>query len=728
MPRYIAALLLSAVITFPSSRASCQFPSFEGPISGSSNVQSLGTVQWSYHFDRNALKNAERSGREIVALTESGNLARFDAETLSVTGHQVIPGRGTAIARGKTGTLLIGAEDGQIYQLVPATLELTPVTKAGGRILWLALSSVAGRPESIVAVVDSRADVMPWPGEGFKAYERRSARIQRRVLNPLKVLIVSEGTTRYIPFEQVSFATPSAFMLDDSDRLWMGTDKGEWGGEYSYMELRTGKVTKFDTDSGVLGFMKSRDGQVLAYGGMSHMGMQSGFVADVSKSPAVYLREFTNWPKTELPEAAKRVLEQARANRPQAAEGSPRGPIDLVVEQDGASGFWVLSEHEVYRCDRDFAKWEKVADLGGRWSGGRNYSVGNTPTIRRVLVSGNETPEVIAVSGRDGLARLSNGNVKHVQVQGQIESSIIEVWSTSIGVVYLNDDDLHTGWRLDKGRWQRLRFLPDSSPSDEYSVWNFAQPIMDDHGIVAYFGAAVTPGERGFLKVGNEVKPTVLQTWKDSSSYYGSSILGTSDGVMLEVSESGLRRWNGKQWESAGTWASSGSEKDRRRLLNGRSYIRLTSGKASEVFLDAELGDLLRLTKSEKGFDLRRLTTSKGAAPGGIFDATNDRAGVVLLATSSGLVRFNPDSGERQVIPPPNATEEFKTLVRDGAGRIWAAGDLLYVSADEGKHWSLVPLPMLGPTYIKRVREVGNGSMVVALHDRGVVFLDVIQH
>jgi hypothetical protein len=726
MPRYIAALLIIAAATLSDSGVSGQqstasAPRFEGPISGSANIKDIGTVRWSYHFDHNALKDAERIGRNLVALTESGNLVRFDAKTLSVTGHQIIPGRGIAIAQGEGSKLLIGAEDGQIYEVVPTTLALTPVIKASGRVVWLAAGGVAGRTHSIVSVVDARADVLPWPGEPFEAYETRSKRIEGQVIRPLKVLIFDGGTSKYIPFQQGSFATPTAFMLDDSYRLWMGTDKGEWGGQYSYMELGTGRLRTFETSSGVLGFLKLRDGRVLAYGGMSHLGMQSGFIADVSKNPPVYLREFTNRPKTELPEAAKRVLEHAKAKPPEPSAGSPQGPVDLVIEDNGTAGFWVLSEHDVYRCDRDFGKWEKTAELGGRWSGGRNYSVGNTPTIQRVLLTDSARPELLAVSGRDGLARFSSGKVQHVQVQGQIESSIIEVWPTSVGVVFLNDNDSHTGWRLHDIGWQRVRFFPEEKPDNPDADWDFADPILDDHGIVAYFGTNITPGERGFLRVGDQLKPNVLETWKDDSSFNGSSILATSDNTLLDVSEGELRRWNGREWEAAGSY--TGSDTDRRRLLKGRSYIGLINIRASEVFLDVELGDLLRLTKSERGFDLRPLTTSKGPAPAGIFDATADREGYLLLATASGLVRFNPVGGEREIIPAPNTTEEFKTIVRDSAGRIWTAGDLLYVSPDEGKHWSIVGLPMLSPTYIKRVRNVSPVVMAIALHDRGVVFL-----
>ena len=47
------------------------------------------------------------------------------------------------------------------------------------------------------------------------------------------------------------------------------------------------------------------------------------------------------------------------------------------------------------------------------------------------------------------------------------------------------------------------------------------------------------------------------------------------------------------------------------------------------------------------------------------------------------------------------------------------------VSTDEGKHWNNVELPMLSDTYSKRVRPNPKApGLIVALHDRGVVFLD----
>src|SRR5208282_4910595 len=175
MPRNSATLLIVAAVAISGAWATGQQSAagvarIEGPVTGSAHTERLGTVQWSYHFDHNALKDAELVGRDLVALTESGNLVRFNADTLAITAHQVV----------------------------------------AGRVVWLGSGKTLGKTHSIVAVIDARADVMPWPGEPFKEYETRSMRIEQQAVNPLRVLVFARGASKYVPFKQGSFATPNA--------------------------------------------------------------------------------------------------------------------------------------------------------------------------------------------------------------------------------------------------------------------------------------------------------------------------------------------------------------------------------------------------------------------------------------------------------------------------------------------------------------------------------------
>jgi ligand-binding sensor domain-containing protein len=111
--------------------------------------------------------------------------------------------------------------------------------------------------------------------------------------------------------------------------------------------------------------------------------------------------------------------------------------------------------------------------------------------------------------------------------------------------------------------------------------------------------------------------------------------------------------------------------------------------------------------------------------PTGVFDAVVDGDGWVLLATAHGLFRLRLEDGQSKPIASPSLGEEIKSVCRDEQGRLWVAGKRLYISTDEGKRWNNVELPMLSDTYSKRVRPNPMvPGLIVALHDRGVVFLD----
>lgn len=720
MARYIVFCLTVLALTISAGFAFAQQNILDasgvaGPITGSVPIERLGTIRWSYHFDHNALIDAEIVGRNLVALTDSGNIVRFDVETLSITGHKIVPGRGIAIARGTAGKLLIGTENGKIFSLAPSTLALTRIVTTTGHVVWLSKGKVLGKPNSIVAIIDGYSRAFALPGESFEAYAKRSDKVERQNKDVLGVLIIAEGKLRYMPFKRGRFGTPNVFMLDN-DRLWMGKDQGEWGGRYSYMELDSGKVQNVDTGSGILGFLKTRDGRVLAYGGTSHMGAEFGFVQDIGKAPAATLLKFEHMPERRPPKSQTQT-------KPTEDQDAPRSPIDFVFQNRADGKFLVLSAHDIFEYDRNFTKSKKIADFGGRGSGLRSYSVGYSPSVRKVLITDFGKPELIAISARDGLARFSNGKIKQSNVQGQIESSVVDIWPTSIGNIFFNDDYLHDGWRLDDDGWHRIRFYPDKPPSDTDEYWYEAMPILDDHGLIAYFEASSSPGEKGILKFDGQ-ETTVLSTWTGPSLFF--SVLGTSDGTILEMLSNGLGGWNGKGWEYAGTYSEP--ESGRYGLVKARRYVPLLEREGMTVFLDDQYGDLFRLTKSDGRYDFRPLTApTKDPTPSSIFDAVADGDSHLLAASISGLFRFNPENGERERIPAPNSTEQFKTIIRDSSGRIWTAGDLLYVSVDDGKHWSVVRMPMLGQTFFKRMREISSGTIALTLYDCGVVFISGMQ-
>lgn len=685
-----------------------------------------------YYFNHNALKDCVRIGQSLIALTESGNLIRFDSETLGMDGQAIIPGRGTAMAP-DSDRALIGTQDGKIYGVDPASLNLKVVTTVQGRVVWLSGDGSGDTQNNrIVAVVDNYPEVLPSPGEPFKDYDARSARLERVVTRPYFVAVYANWKMRTLPFQLgKNFAIPNSYSLDDSNRLWMGTDKGEWGGECSYMDLRTGKVHAVAGDvSGVLGFLQSHDGRVFAYGGTSHLGMHSGYIAQVKDEHLENVSQFesNDW-KHPVPEKEQLIV-QLKTPRAQtqvtSPDDKPQAPVDLMVEDFSKGGFWVVSAHTLYRTDSRFSEWSKIVDLGGRWYGGRRYSVGNTPTVERLIADKSKPDNLLVVMGRDGLERVSNATVEHLPFAGELESSVVEIWKSSIGTVLLADDSDHTAWRAADDGWQQMRWFPNRRPSDEGADWYEAEPFGDDgDGIVAFSSDNISPGERDIVKLRTQGTAETTESWRDSSSRWDSSFLRALDGHLLRISGSKLEIRQPSGWRETGESKLSDSD-ERKRVLIGRRYISLGAPDQSEIFLDVELGELDKLTRTSDGqYVFAPLSYKVRRAPTGVFDAVADGDGWVLLATTQGLLRLRLQNGQRKPIASPSPGEDIKSICRDEQGRLWVAGKRLYISTDEGRRWNNVELPMLSDTYTKRVRPKATApGLIVALHDRGVLFLD----
>jgi hypothetical protein len=732
--KVITVISLLSGVAWPEASTDQQpAPRTAPTIQGSVDIRDGRQARFRYYFNHNALKDCVRVGSSLIALTESGNLVRFDAETLAMEEQAIIPGRGTAIAP-DSDRVLIGTENGKIYDVDSASLSLKVVATVQGRVAWLSGDGSGGtQNRRIVAVVDNYPEVLPWPGESFKDYDARSARLERIETRPYFIAVYANGKVQTLPFQLgKNFAIPNSYLLDGSNRLWMGTDKGEWGGECSYMDLRTGKVHAVAGDvSGVLGFLRSTDGRLFAYGGTSHLGMHAGYIAEIKDEHLENTSQFesNDW-KQPVPEKAQQIISQLK-KAPEAQgqiaspDSRPQGPIDLMIEDSDKGGFWVVSAHTLYRTDSRFSEWRKIVDLGGRWYGGRRYSMGNTPTVNRLIADKSKPDSLLSVMGRDGLERVSNARVEHLPFVGELESSVIEIWKTSIGTVFLADDSGHTAWRVGDDGWQEMRFFPNRRPSDDGADWYEAEPFGDDgDGIVAFSSDNISPGERDIVKLRTLGTTETTESWKNSSSRWDSFFLRTSDGHVLRISGSKLEIRQPSGWIEAGTSKMPDSD-ERKRELIGRRYVSLAADQ-SEIFSDVELGELDKLTRnSDETYSFAPLSYKQRAAPTGVFDAVADSDGWVLLATAHGLLRLRLEDGHRKPIASPSLGEEIKSICRDGQGRLWAAGRRLYVSSDEGKRWNNVELPMVSDTYTKRVRPNPMApGLIVALHDRGVVFLD----
>jgi len=158
--------------------------------------------------------------------------------------------------------------------------------------------------------------------------------------------------------------------------------------------------------------------------------------------------------------------------------------------------------------------------------------------------------------------------------------------------------------------------------------------------------------------------------------------------------------------------------------------VLLGTANGSDIFLETNYGDLYQLAKTgtgSDGYSLSRARFNGQSTPDAVFDAVPELSNRVILTTAHGILELNLDTGHSSSIPSPHRGEVFTSVCRDGQNRLWAVGDSLYLSSDEGLHWTEAKLPMLMHTSPKRIRVNPEtpSQMILMLEERGLATIDI---
>jgi len=689
------------------------------PQTGQVRLEGGRLVEYATHYNRNAIRASARLGNGLVIATQSGVLQRFDSLSAGPTRERAGVRGLASLATGEGESIFAGFDDGRVCRLDPETLELTEVAKLPSGVVWVGWSKAerAGKAGGLVAAT-SRYETIQVDG---KDQERRISAIH------------DLASGKSFPLEH----QPSAFLVDRAGHLWVGADRGEWGGWVVRIDLPKGKVETLPPPpssepdhkafwEAVLGFIELADGEIWAFGGTGHMGIASTAVTRVDgPSPRVVCA-------IESP--------QDVWGAPEPDPNLPEMPLTHILEE--GDNLLVFSYDDVFRVDKAFKSWRKVATLDLDYQWGRRDAVGVYPAVNAVLPPTRKGEPYVVTTKVNGVYLFDGAKVTSLAAPGQLGATgVTEVWNTSEGLLLLSDDGRGIAWKLGEKGWEMIRLSPpyeidpdgEAAPLEKVAkAWAETKVLVrPDGAILTVSGTGEDMGTRTTARrVGG--KSEVLDR-RTSDLETGACFLAP-DGSLWSARHY-LRQFENGRWSMVS------------RIPQPHVYNPLktaSTGGPPWLFLDREnegpwplepgrlwrldpgaRGDAPKLSPILKPSPVRSkerdlLLPVKDAIPwpGGALLTTNEGFHTYVTKTER-LAKLNLDAPAKAVT----------AMARDGLGRLWLGCQegLLLADVGSGKSESLDLVPGVGGIRIDCLAAdpAREGGVIAVSNSEAVVFIRV---
>ena len=643
-----------------------------GTLAGNATLEGGVPLSYRFFFDANALVSSCRIGNTLLSATRAGVLLGFSADSLKLLRQSLAQAPVTCLARVDQTTVLAGLEDGRIVSVDPGSLETRSVGRVDGNPLWI---GTRGSGERHPIVVFRRSHENEYGDSTWHTWVR-----DLRDETEHRITCVDSYLRSSTP--------PTAFRLV-GDRLWLGVDRGEWGGSVGTIELGSGKQGTPGEVGGVYGFQDLSDGTVLVFGGLAHMTVTEGYVSSLSSEEILPLATFSN--------------DYGRAKREQPP-AHPVFPVVHVVELSGGKELLVVSYGEVYRCSRDFQECRFIGEIEVRYRQGRPNAVGAFPSLRYVELVSEDPITLRAATLHDGWLTWSPAGIqKRSKVPGQLEGSALKLLPHP-GAPIL--DSWHGGGlpqRLGPKGWSPVTLCPDSVDHPGQGWLHHRIFAAGDGSIVTAVRSTWTPGHLAVTRwKGGEAE--VLHHSALSTVSLG-SVFFTADGTL----------WSGHErvtYLEKGNWVDTGEY-----LEPSQGYEAAGPLGTAWLIHATRRGELHTLTREGTSVKIERLELGGGGRdPVTVHDLVPWKQGY-LVATSVGVRRLTE---EGKLEPTPFVTPEKVTrLCRTSGGDLWFAGEGLY----HLEHGGEKPRRVTSPELSRRLRHVDDiagdpdrpGSVWIAL-------------
>ena len=367
--------------------------------------------------------------------------------------------------------------------------------------------------------------------------------------------------------------------------------------------------------------------------------------------------------------------------------------------------------------------------MGLHYRPGRPDAVGSYPAVTAVHAPGREKGGLLFATIGDGYVSLDGAKEARHAVAGQLGASRVNrVENTAEGaLVFGGYDDLNP-WQFREGGWREADLTPPFKPATadgpEAAVegpdnaWRENTVLVGPRGSVYTVSATGwSPGTRTTARW-HDGKPQVLG--REQSSQVAQATFVTPDGELWSAWYGDLRRLIEGRWRDVARLPGADPKGPQVEQVGENQFQIVgrgleigwglkTVGTAGPpwVLLDGREGHLLRLAYGAGVKDpaLTLLGVSEGGKELPVRDALPWSDGVLLLATDAGLRTYRPDTGLVARAELPEPLRAVRVLARDGSGRLWLAGDGLWLVEPGGKALhDLAPLASIGHGPVERTR------------------------
>jgi hypothetical protein len=305
-------------------------------------------------------------GKQIVVLTNTGTLTFFDVKSRQSDTSLDIDAPVVAVTIDKKGSVVVGDTNHLIKSY-------DTQQKA-----WHVLAQFSGKLTSILfnsqnqcflvtnkGVVDPTTDITYFPDSSFS--KNRQLR------------------------HTGNWFTPPVCYIDREDKLWLGFDHGEWGGDLFVFDTHKRTFVPVQTEfnfelNPIDGFCEDQK-NVYASGGLSHMSMTHGSVIkfEAGVGSAILVSQDRETPvKLELedPKTGKKRIRTAIT----WTGGHQIGPIAYNPVNNC---LYFYSQYGFYKGDlktglSDLKRWENILKPNLRWTAGRSNAVGSSINVLKM--------------------------------------------------------------------------------------------------------------------------------------------------------------------------------------------------------------------------------------------------------------------------------------------------------------------------------------------------------